>query len=181
VAELPKDRSLRALGRGNPRDPESLEAFVFAAPIRSRVFRFPALLLAALLLFGLLPAQPALAADPTAESAMRQRINAARTQRRRVKLKMNSRMVSVARQHSAEMAGAGEIFHNEALSGDLTGMSWSVAGENVGVGGSIPELHTAFMQSPPHRANVMKRVYDRVGVGVVEANQRIWITVVFAG
>jgi uncharacterized protein YkwD len=154
---------------------------VFAAPIRSRGVRFPALLLAALLLFGLLPAQPALAADSTAESAMRQRINSARSARHRIKLKMNSRMVGVARQHSSDMAGAGEIFHNDGLSGDLTGMSWSVAGENVGVGGTIPELHTAFMQSPPHRANVLKRAYDRVGVGVVAADDRIWITVVFAG
>ncbi|HEV3474100.1 MAG TPA: CAP domain-containing protein [Actinomycetota bacterium] len=181
MAELPKDRSLRALGRGNRGTPRSLEAFVFAAPIRSRAVRFPALLLAALLLFGLLPAQPALAADATAESQMRQRINSARTARHRVKLKMNSKMVSVARQHSAKMAGAGQIFHNESLSGDLTGMSWSVAGENVGVGGSIPELHGAFMRSPPHRANVLKRAYNRVGVGVVVASERIWITVVFAG
>jgi uncharacterized protein YkwD len=154
---------------------------VFAAPIRGRGARFPALLLAALLLFGLMPARPALAADSTAESAMRSRINAARFVRQRVKLKMNSRMVNVARQHSADMAGAGQIFHNDGLPDDLTGISWDIAGENVGVGGSIPELHTAFMQSPPHRANVLKRAYDRVGVGVVVASERIWITIVFAG
>jgi uncharacterized protein YkwD len=154
---------------------------VFAASVRSRGVRFPALLLTALLLVGLLPARPALAADSTSESAMRQRINAARSVRNRVRLKMNSRMVSVARRHSAEMAGAGQIFHNDSLPGDLTGVSWEIAGENVGVGGSVPELHQAFMNSPPHRANVLKRAYDRVGVGVVSSGDRIWVTVVFAG
>jgi len=46
---------------------------------------------------------------------------------------------------------------------------WKNAGENVGMlyeGGTIQDLHNAFMQSPSHRANIFATYYNAVGVGV---------------
>jgi hypothetical protein len=56
---------------------------------------------------------------------------------------------------------------------------WDELGENVGVGTSISTLHTAFMASPGHRANILGD-YDYVGIAVVEERStKLWITVVF--
>ena len=94
---------------------------------------------------------------------------------------MQEPLVLVARQQSADMADSGSIFHNPDLANDLGTISWSIAGENVGVGGSVETLHEAFMNSPAHRKNIMRKSFKRVGVGVVTADDRIWVTVVFAG
>lgn len=95
-----------------------------------------------------------------------------------------ARLVSrYATRHSREMADAGRIFHSseDELREALAGVEWSSAGENVGVGSSLVSLEDAFMASPDHRANVLKRPYDHAAVGVVVARDRVWITVVFYG
>ena len=53
--------------------------------------------------------------------------------------------------------------------------SWQGEGENVGVGATPQSIEGAFMASPPHRANILG-AYTHVGVGVVVANGRIWVT-----
>jgi uncharacterized protein YkwD len=35
------------------------------------------------------------------------------------------------------------------------------------------------MRSPAHRANILNPAYRQVGVGIVRANGRLWITQVF--
>ena len=40
--------------------------------------------------------------------------------------------------------------------------------ENVTQGPSQEFIHTQFMKSPPHRANILDRDMDSIGVGVVE-------------
>ena len=87
-----------------------------------------------------------------------------------------------ATRHSRRMAALGYLFHSRdgQLHGALEGTGWSVAGENVGVGPSLEELQAAFMRSAPHRANVLRPEYQRVGIGVVESGDVLWITLVFA-
>jgi uncharacterized protein YkwD len=53
--------------------------------------------------------------------------------------------------------------------------SWQQESENVGVGGTPQSIEAAFMASAPHRANILG-AYTHVGVGVVVADGRIWIT-----
>ena len=57
--------------------------------------------------------------------------------------------------------------------------AWRSIGENVGVGDSVSSLHSAFMGSSGHRANILKPSYNRVGVGVVMDGSKIWVTVRF--
>jgi Cysteine-rich secretory protein family len=53
--------------------------------------------------------------------------------------------------------------------------AWLGGGENVGTGGAVGPLHDAFVASPGHFANIIGN-YNRVGVGVVVRNDRIWVT-----
>ena len=161
--------------------------------MRTRVAEIAALLISIALVLTLLPARQAAAATSSAgtsstftssvesEQSFRTLMNAERVKRDRRRMKMIEQLSAVARQHSSEMAGTGGIFHNTNLAGDLTQVSWSIAGENVGVGYTVGSLHNMFMQSAPHRKNILRRSFNRVGVGVVAADNRIWVTVVFAG
>lgn len=108
------------------------------------------------------------------------RINRERVDRGLRQLATKSDLATVARRHSARMADAGDIWHNQNLPNEVSGR-WTVLGENVGMGGSVDSLHQAFMDSDGHRRNVLFSNYDQVGVGVVESDQMIFVTVVFAG
>ena len=46
--------------------------------------------------------------------------------------------------------------------------------ENV-IQGSSPEfIHGQFMKSPPHRANILDKEMDSVGIGVVEQGRQLF-------
>jgi uncharacterized protein YkwD len=96
-------------------------------------------------------------------------------------LRMYGKLIKIARRHSGRMAASGGIYHNPNLAQNANRIRWSILGENVGVGNSIETLHQAFMNSPPHRENVMRSRFRKVGVGVVERDGRLWVTVVFLG
>jgi hypothetical protein len=55
---------------------------------------------------------------------------------------------------------------------------WHHGGENIGVGGDVEALQGAFVESSGHYANIVGP-YDRVGIGVVAAGDRIWVTLDF--
>lgn len=86
-------------------------------------------------------------------------------------------LVDDAALHTSEMLASGDIYHSSDLTKFTTG--WQTIGENVGYGPNVPKLHNAFMASPTHRANIMGD-YDRVGIASeVDANGRIYVTVLF--
>lgn len=92
-------------------------------------------------------------------------------------------MSRYATRHSRQMAARGELFHSswDRLTRELEGTGWQIAGENVGMGPSVDEVQEAFMQSGPHRHNVLLRAFDHAAIGVVESDGSVWITVVFYG
>lgn len=106
-------------------------------------------------------------------------INDARTEHGLHTLSFGRRLSLYADDHALRMARAGYIFHSDLSFPKPSG--WRRAGENVGVGGSIWSLHRAFMRSPSHRRNVLTSLYQRVGVGVVERDDRLWVAVEFVG
>lgn len=82
-----------------------------------------------------------------------------------------------AQTHTAEMVEEGDIYHTEDLSAVTTG--WEALGENVGYGPTVAKLHTAFMNSPHHRDNVVGR-YDRVGIAAQRNDADvIFVTFIF--
>jgi uncharacterized protein YkwD len=121
------------------------------------------------------------AAFSTPVRTMRSLINQTRVFYSRVGLRLNARLSLVAQRHSARMAKGNRLHHNPNLVKDVGNMPWKILGENVGVGATVDTLHKAFMNSPSHRSNILKRPYRLVGIGVVFSGGRTWVTVVFYG
>jgi uncharacterized protein YkwD len=65
-----------------------------------------------------------------------------------------------------------QISHSTLSDGAPRG--WRKLGENVGRGGSIGAVHTAYLNSPGHRRNILDGSYNYVGAGAVwgECNGR---------
>ena len=87
-------------------------------------------------------------------------------------------LTTMARNWSSQMAAAGTISHNPNLT-SLAPSNWTALGENVGMGGAVAAIQTAFINSPEHYANLSKPTYNFVGIGVVDSNGRVWVTVDF--
>jgi uncharacterized protein YkwD len=139
-------------------------------------------ILAALLMLGLVAPRHAEASTmTTSERQMIHMINNARVVHGRTALRGNNVLANYARKHSATMASKNKLYHNPYLAQWLKNISWRILGENVGVGGSVKQLHVAFWNSPHHRANILDRRFRDVGVGIVTKNGRVWVTVIFRG
>lgn len=86
-----------------------------------------------------------------------------------------SDLTSIARQHSNQMASQGKLYHNPSLTSQV--QNWQAVGENVGDGPTVSDIHTAFMHSPEHRANILDHDFTQVGVGVtVDSSGQVWVT-----
>ena len=134
--------------------------------------------LASMLLVAAPPGIAQAAADPGAESDFVARINGARAAEGLPSLAVAGDLVDAARDHARDMAAQARLHHNPALGSDIC--CWQRVAENVGVGHSVTSLHTAFMGSSGHRANILDDRVTQVGVGVeVDADGRIWVTQVF--
>ncbi len=152
---------------------------LFAPSRPARVSRRSALIALALCAGMLIASAPAAqAATTTAESKMASYINNTRQAAGRKPLRLVSSVNDIARSHSKTMAATGSIFHSN-LGYKLRNYNWSVCGENVGMGPSIYGLHKAFMASAPHRANILYRGYERMGIGMVYKNGSYFVTVMF--
>ncbi len=121
------------------------------------------------------------AATTSSEKQLASLINKARASAGRAPLTLSGSLSKLARKHSVAMAAKGTIYHNSKLASWLSPYTWKVAGENVGMGGSLLSIHNAFMASPGHRANNLSKAYKKVGVGVVWKSGRAYVTVIFLG
>lgn len=95
--------------------------------------------------------------------------------------RLNRALSTDAWRHSRRMADAGRIFHTSDMYRLVRSYSPSRWGENVGMAGRIRRVLTLWMRSSGHRANILKRSFRRVGVGVVRARGSVWVTVYFYG
>ncbi len=131
-----------------------------------------AVITAALLIVSLAPG-----AFAASEDSLLSRINEERGSRGLPALTSHWDLVDDAEAHSERMMSTNNLHHNPNLGSVTTG--WVSLGENVGVGPSVSSIHTAFMNSPPHRGNVLGD-FSHVGIGAVrESENRLWVTVVF--
>jgi len=83
-------------------------------------------------------------------------------------------LAAAARLHCQRMADEGQISHQFDGEPELTtragqaGAHFSLIEENVASGSSAQRIHSAWMHSPGHRANLLSPQIDRVGIAVVE-------------
>jgi hypothetical protein len=136
-------------------------------------------LFATLLSLGFVPfASSASAADSGAEAQFLSLINQERTSRGMNALTVRSEVIPVARNWTAKLIGDQALSHNPSLA-TLMPADWIAIGENVGFGSSVDSLHTAFMNSPGHRANVLGDFHS-VGIGVsTDGKGTMWVTLDF--
>ncbi|HEX2296845.1 MAG TPA: CAP domain-containing protein [Actinomycetota bacterium] len=113
------------------------------------------------------------------ERGFAKRINNVRGIAKRGMLRLDPELSRAARLHTREMIKQGRLYHTP---GDKLGKrvtNWTILGENVGVGGSVEELHDAFMASPGHADNVLYDSFRHVGIGTVKKDGQLWVTVIF--
>ena len=115
-----------------------------------------------------LGASPAAAegVDPGMEAAFVAKINALRASKGLQQLAVHGELVGIARNWAQQMANAGEISHNPNFPNQVTA-NWKKLGENVGRGGSVDSLFTAFVNSPAHYTNLVDGAFNYIGVGVI--------------
>jgi hypothetical protein len=90
-------------------------------------------------------------------------------------LQWDPALAAAARQHALRMARMNKLSHQ--LPGEpalqdrarQAGARFSVIAENVAEGPSVTGLHTQWMNSPPHRANLLDPELNCVGISVVQA------------
>ena len=149
---------------------------------------------AAPLLAAVLPAAaPAASATETTvnavllngyEAALAADINATRRQHGLPALVVTAGTSDVARRWAWRMASAQVLSHNPAIVRDIErsgSAAWGEVAENVGEAPSDdPQmLFSAYMNSPPHRANILDPAARYLGVGVVERDGTAWNTLDF--
>jgi hypothetical protein len=137
------------------------------------------LVLGLVLALGVLSLSPAGASADTVsdEAAFVAKINDLRASKGLAALQVNANLVAKARAWSAGMAAAGRIWHS-TLSDGIT-EDWRKLGENVGMGGSVDGLHTAFVNSLHHYENLVDPSFGYVGIGIVMSGKTIFVTEVF--
>jgi len=99
------------------------------------------------------------------------------------------------------MARAGTLYHSSNLSKSLRNRRWSLAGENVGMTAvgdikspwdgqildtismedAVHALQNAFMASPDHRKNILRKRFDHAAAGFYESRGVLYVTVIFYG
>ncbi|MDI6892142.1 MAG: CAP domain-containing protein [Actinomycetota bacterium] len=126
--------------------------------------------------FILLASQPlAFASGLSAqEQHLYQSLNAERTSRGLQALQFDFGLTAVARAHSQEMINLNYFAHNSPVTGSpaqrvlAAGIAdWRVMGENLAGAPSVEIAHAALMNSPGHRANILRPEYNYVGIGIV--------------
>jgi uncharacterized protein YkwD len=90
----------------------------------------------------------------------------------------------VARRWSWRLAGVQALSHNPAIVTDLEQAgsgAWTMISENVGTASASDPgaLYSAYMNSAPHRANILDSGARYVGIGVVQRGSMAWNTLDF--
>jgi uncharacterized protein YkwD len=133
-------------------------------------------LLAAGLFFAPMIGQEPAIAGPRADATFVDATNDLRAARGLPRMRVSATLSKLAYRHSVAMAREGRLWHNDISSATD---HWVWLGQNVGVGSSVASLQKAFMDSPPHRANILRRKANLFGVGTYISHGRIWVTVNF--
>jgi uncharacterized protein YkwD len=87
-------------------------------------------------------------------------------------------LTEVARKHSTDMFARGYFAHDtpEGLSPfdrmHAANVRFTTAGENLALAPTLPLAHTGLMNSPGHRANILRPQFGRVGIGVMDGGMR---------
>ncbi len=122
------------------------------------------------------------------EQAILDLTNKAREKEKLAPLKPHPVLFAVARAHSANMAKQREMKHdldgkNPAQRVKAAGYDYSWVGENIAMteGDTPAGIFKDWMESKIHRENILKDVYQEIGIGVAKNDKgEVYYTQVFA-
>ena len=96
----------------------------------------------------------------------------------------------VAQYRAQDMLNRNYFSHYDPSTGQLAfvqllhlwGIPYSTAGENIAwsTNPSMAGINTMFMNSPDHRANILKGAYNRIGIGVASNGAKTMVVEVFS-
>lgn len=95
-------------------------------------------------------------------------------------LQWDSALAAAAHQHALRMAQMNMLSHQfpgEPPMQDRArraGARFSLIAENVAEGPNVAGLHTQWMNSPPHRANLLDKELNSVGISVVQSGNMLF-------
>jgi uncharacterized protein YkwD len=138
--------------------------------------------LAAMAMVGILLCWPAYSQTPAlrAERGLFAAVNQARRAQGLTPLRWDESLATAARRHAKVMAERGSTQHEfegePSLSARVkqAGAHFSWLSENVTQGPTPEFIHVQFMKSPAHRANILDRDMDSIGIGVVERRAQLF-------
>lgn len=105
-------------------------------------------------------------------------------------LAYSAQLARVAQYRAQDMLNRNYFSHYDPATGQLAfvqllhlwGIPYSTAGENIAwsTNPSMAAINTMFMNSPDHRANILKAAYHRLGIGVASNGAKIMVVEVFS-
>jgi uncharacterized YkwD family protein len=108
------------------------------------------------------------------EAQMLKLINQERVQRGLKPLSVDLAVTAEARKKSQDMITNNYFGHTSPTYGSpftqlsRAGISYRAAGENLAGAPTVDRAHTALMNSPGHRANILNASYTHVGIGIID-------------
>lgn len=123
---------------------------------------------------------------PDLEAAMLALVNEERLKNNLRPLKPDPEASAVARAHSRDMF-ARSYFAHVTPDGNSpfdrmqqAGLRYIIAGENLALARNVPMAHEGLMNSPGHRANLLRPVFGRIGIGILDGGRYgLMVTQVF--
>lgn len=101
-------------------------------------------------------------------------VNDLRSSRGLAPLQLDANLSALAQRWSEKMAADGAISHDPNLAGGVTA-NWTKLGENVGTGTDRQGIWQAFLNSPPHLANLVDPQFTHIGIGTTFVGDREFV------
>jgi len=131
-------------------------------------------------------AQTAPLASFPAEEGLFRMTNAARSEQGLAPLKWDDALAQAARAHAELLLQNGQLSHQFpgepglALRVAQAGAHFQTVAENVAEGPGIDSIQRGWMNSPPHRANILDPGLNAVGFGIVQHGDVLYAVADFA-
>lgn len=115
---------------------------------------------------------------PDLEAEMLRMVNTERIAAGLGALAADPELTEVARSHSADMFARGYFAHDTPEGRDpfdrirAADVRFLTAGENLALARTVQIAHTGLMNSPGHRANILRPQFGRVGIGIMDGGMR---------
>ncbi len=108
---------------------------------------------------------------------MWQLVNGERTSRGLAPLQIHEGLTELGRLKSQDMITHNYFAHQSPTYGSpfnmmqQAGISYRYAGENLAGSSTVERAHTALMNSPGHRANILNPNFTHIGIGIIDGGR----------